>query len=61
MKCKYKKPDVATYNLAQYVRKHPEFKESLPREIDVTDNQYIVRFCGDFAEIGYESDEWFIS
>ena len=58
MKSKYKKPEVSTYNLSQFVRKYPDFKRFLPCSLDVSDTRYIIRFCGNRFEVGYPSDEW---
>ena len=49
-------------SLSDFIRLYPDVKGYLPRDIDVTDTEYQVRFSpfGDI-EIGYFSDAWTIN
>ncbi len=43
-----------------YLMSPKEFKQSFPKEIDLNDSDYVVRFCAecDYFEIGHTSDKW---
>ena len=49
-----------TAKLKDFLMLFPEFARSLPKDIDIEDENYIVRFNEDYLEIGYESDYWIL-
>lgn len=60
MKVKIQKKEYEELQLNEFVKKYPNLAKMLPRDIDMSDANYIVKLDmkNGRAEIGYREDKW---
>ena len=61
MKCNVPKVDYFEMPLKAFIKKFPNIVKYLPSDIDLNDDNYIVRFKGGIVEFGYAEDEWLLN